>query len=88
MSQEQPDGPTKEFSAEEVERILNRLPPLSRAVLELRCGEKRSYEEIAEELDLPVSCVRKYMKGALVQAYLIVRGLGDERAGRVDDQHR
>jgi DNA-directed RNA polymerase specialized sigma24 family protein len=71
-----PDEPV--FGPEEVQRILRELPPLSRRVLELRCSEKLTYDEIAQELALPVGSVRKYMRGALFTASLIARGMVDK----------
>lgn len=80
MSFEQMMGgpPAEKLSPEELERILGKLPPLSRKILELRCGDRQSYEEIAEELELPVGSVKKYMRGALTMARLIALGVEDQ----------
>jgi len=72
--------PDEPIGAEEVQRILNELPPLSRTVLMLRCGDKLSYDEIARKLKVPVRSVRAYMRGALYTASLIARGMTDEKS--------
>lgn len=62
--------------ARDVEWILSQLPPLYRAVLQLRKTEGFSYGEIAQELGISVHTVKKYMHSALVQCRLI--GLGSK----------
>lgn len=59
----------------DLEHILAQLPPLYRAVLTLRTSEGMSYQEIAQELELSVHTVKKYMHSALVQCRLISLGL-------------
>ena len=47
-----------------VERAIHRLPELHRVILWLRDGEGRSYQEIADVLDIPVGTVRSRLSRA------------------------
>jgi RNA polymerase sigma factor (sigma-70 family) len=70
-----PDETAQADSARDLNRILSQLPPLYRAVLQLRATERLSYSEIAEELGISVHTVKKYMHLALVQCRSISLGL-------------
>jgi RNA polymerase sigma-70 factor (ECF subfamily) len=65
--QGQPPGPTPESSAErrqqaeDVRQAIVALPPVYRAVIELRHYQDASYEEIAEALHLPLSDVKSHL---------------------------
>jgi RNA polymerase sigma-70 factor (ECF subfamily) len=47
-----------------VEEAIDRLPEQFRAILWLRDGEGRSYEEVAEVLDIPIGTVRSRLSRA------------------------
>jgi RNA polymerase sigma-70 factor (ECF subfamily) len=49
---------------ERVEEAIDRLPEQFRAILWLRDGEGRSYEEVAEVLDIPIGTVRSRLSRA------------------------
>lgn len=67
---------TQQVDAErDLEAILSKLPPLYRSVLLLRTVEGLSYVEIAQELNISIHTVKKYMHTALVQCRLISLGL-------------
>lgn len=58
-------------NAYDIELVLSKLPPMYRAVLQLRMQEGLSYEEIAKALDLSIHTIKKYMHAALVQCRTI-----------------
>jgi RNA polymerase sigma-70 factor (ECF subfamily) len=61
-------GPERHAAArgdlERVEEAIDRLPEQFRAVLWLRDGEGRSYEEVAEVLEVPIGTVRSRLSRA------------------------
>lgn len=65
------DQTTHVDNARDVELILSKLPPLYRAILQLRMRDGLSYVEIAQALELSAHTVKKYMHAALVQCRAI-----------------
>lgn len=59
----------------DLKSILSQLPPLHRAVLQLRKTDGLSYAEIAQKLGISVHTVKKYVHAALVQCRSIGVGL-------------
>jgi RNA polymerase sigma-70 factor (ECF subfamily) len=66
--------------AEQLDEFIQRLPPIYRAIIELRYKRGLAYEEIAEVLDVPLGTVKarlhrahRYLKGMLETS-----GLGPE----------
>lgn len=62
--------PTNNQESSEVldlEHILCELPPLNRAVLELRTRESLSYDAIAKKLELSPEAVKECMRSALAR---------------------
>jgi RNA polymerase sigma-70 factor (ECF subfamily) len=53
--------------AEQVEALLEQLPPLYRAILILRKRDGLSYPEIAQQLDISVHTVKKYLARAVAK---------------------
>jgi RNA polymerase sigma-70 factor (ECF subfamily) len=53
--------------AEQVETLLEQLPPLYRAILILRKRDGLSYPEIAQQLDISVHTVKKYLARAVAK---------------------
>ncbi len=56
--------------AREVERLLEQLPPLYRAILVLRKRDGLSYAEIAQQLGISVHTVKKYLARAVAKCRL------------------
>ena len=54
----------------EVERLLEQLPPLYRAILVLRKRDGLSYAEIAQQLGISVHTVKKYLARAVAKRRL------------------
>jgi RNA polymerase sigma-70 factor (ECF subfamily) len=53
--------------AEQIEALLEQLPPLYRAILILRKRDGLSYPEIAQQLDISVHTVKKYLARAVAK---------------------
>jgi RNA polymerase sigma factor (sigma-70 family) len=51
--------------AQQIDTILGQLPPLYRAILVLRKRDGLSYEEIAQQLEISVHTVKKYLARAV-----------------------
>jgi RNA polymerase sigma-70 factor (ECF subfamily) len=65
------DTPTdegeREADAQQVELILEQLPPLYRAIFVLRKRDGLSYQEIAQRLEISVHTVKKYLARAVAK---------------------
>lgn len=53
--------------AEQIELLLEQLPPLYRAIFVLRKRDGLSYQEIAQQLDISVHTVKKYLARAVAK---------------------
>jgi RNA polymerase sigma-19 factor, ECF subfamily len=53
--------------AQQVEALLEQLPPLYRAIFVLRKRDGLSYPEIAQQLDISVHTVKKYLARAVAK---------------------
>jgi RNA polymerase sigma-70 factor (ECF subfamily) len=53
--------------AQQIELILNQLPPLYRAIFVLRKRDGLSYQEIAQQLEISVHTVKKYLARAVAK---------------------
>lgn len=53
--------------AEQIELILDQLPPLYRAIFVLRKRDGLSYQEIAQQLEISVHTVKKYLARAVAK---------------------
>lgn len=53
-----------EFYLERISQLIEQLPPKRRQVLELNIVEQKSYQEIAEALDLSVNTVKEHIRKA------------------------
>lgn len=61
------DESEREADAEQIEQILAQLPPLYRAIFLLRKRDGLSYQEIAQQLDISVHTVKKYLARAVAK---------------------
>jgi RNA polymerase sigma-70 factor (ECF subfamily) len=55
------------LEAQQIEGFLEQLPPLYRAILLLRKRDGLSYQEIAQQLDISVHTVKKYLARAVAK---------------------
>jgi len=69
--------------AETLSRLMERLPPIYRAILDLRYKQGLAYEEIAEVLDVPLGTVKARLHRAhrQMKEILLAEGLGPEALG-------
>lgn len=61
----------READAEQIEHILAQLPPLYRAIFVLRKRDGLSYQEIAQQLEISVHTVKKYLARAVAKCRLV-----------------
>jgi len=62
-----PDTGDRSDDAQQIELILEQLPPLYRAIFVLRKRDGLSYQEIARQLDISVHTVKKYLARAVAK---------------------
>jgi RNA polymerase sigma-19 factor, ECF subfamily len=61
------DETEREADAQQIELILEQLPPLYRAIFVLRKRDGLSYQEIAQQLDISAHTVKKYLARAVAK---------------------
>jgi len=66
--------------AEQVDRLVQRLPPIYRAIVELRYQQQLAYDEIAQVLDVPLGTVKARLHRAHrhLKELLAEEGLGPD----------
>jgi RNA polymerase sigma-70 factor (ECF subfamily) len=64
---EAPGEVERAAEAQQIEGFLEQLPPLYRAILLLRKRDGLSYQEIAQQLDISVHTVKKYLARAVAK---------------------
>jgi len=62
-----PDAGERSDDAQQIDLILEQLPPLYRAIFVLRKRDGLSYQEIARQLDISVHTVKKYLARAVAK---------------------
>ena len=67
ISEAPADEGERAADAQQVELILDQLPPLYRAIFVLRKRDGLSYQEIAEQLEISVHTVKKYLARAVAK---------------------
>jgi RNA polymerase sigma-70 factor (ECF subfamily) len=67
ISEAPADEGERAADAQQIELILDQLPPLYRAIFVLRKRDGLSYQEIAEQLEISVHTVKKYLARAVAK---------------------
>ncbi|MCS6819339.1 MAG: sigma-70 family RNA polymerase sigma factor, partial [Chitinophagales bacterium] len=63
----------KEQRAERIRQVIEKLSPKYRQLIELRYFDELSYEEIAEQLDLPLGTVKAQLFRAKDMLYALLK---------------